>query len=201
MIKDTFTHLESAKKAHILSQSHQMFARQGFDATTVRDIVQLSGISRGSFYQYFDDLADVFEACIQDMAEKKMAYMEPLMNQRGTKPFIELYEDIMIAGIQFAFAFKWEALSIARVLRSSDPRIQSIHQGMKEEGIQLFHSLIEADKKSGFMSPYIHTDVLARSLYGFNEHELMTWFEEGMSETELFEAAKHYLAIIKDGIL
>lgn len=201
MIKETFTNLEATKKAHILNQSHQMFATQGFDATTVRDIVQLSGISRGSFYQYFDDLADVFEACIQDMTEKKMVYMAPLMNQMGTKPFIELYEDMMVAGIRFAFAFKWEALSIARVLRSSDSRIQSIHQGMKEEGIKIFRSLIETDKKSGFMSPYIHTDVLARSLYGFNEHELMAWFEEGLTEPELIEAAKHYLAIIKDGIL
>lgn len=201
MIKETFTNLEPSKKAHILTQSHQVFANQGFDASTIRDMVQRSGISRGSFYQYFDDLIDVFEACIQDMTEKKMAYMEPLMNQAGTKPFVEIYEAMMIAGIQFAFAFKWEALSIARVLKSSNPRIQSMHQTMKKEGLKLFHTLIEADKKSGFMSPYIHTDVLARSLYGFNEHELMTWFEEGYSETELIEAAKHYLAIIKDGIL
>ena len=201
MIKETFHQLDPQKKATILKSSHEVFAEQGFDATTIRDIVKLSGISRGSFYQYFDDLGDVFEACVQDMAEKKMAYIQPWMDKIGQIPFIDLYESIMVSGIEFAYAFKEEALSIARVLKSNPPRIQAIYRAMKTEGLSMFKKLIEADQHSGFMSPYINTEVLARSLYGFNEHELMVWFEEGMAQSELIEAAKHYVNIIKEGIL
>ena len=201
MIKKTFHQLDPQKKATILKSSHEVFAEQGFDATTIRDIVRLSGISRGSFYQYFDDLGDVFEACVQDMAEKKMAYIQPWMDKVGKTPFIDLYEDMMVSGIEFAYAFKEEALSIARVLKSNHPRIQAIYHSMKAEGLRIFTELIDADKKSGFMSPYVNTEILAKSLYGFNEHEIMVWFEEGMDRSKLLEFSKHYIDIIKNGIL
>ncbi|GEM_PF-1990665 len=200
MIKETFTNLAENKRAHILSKAHHMFATQGFEATTIRDIVRLSKISRGSFYQYFDDLVDVFNACLNDVTEKKLVYMDDLMSQVGQIPFIKLYALMMEKGIDFAYAFKDEALSIARVFRSPHPDIQTLHQSIHSRGITMYESLIEADKASGFMDPYIDTHVLAKTLYSFNEHVIVTWFEAGMEKSELTENAHHFLTIINQGI-
>lgn len=41
-------------KSKIVSAAWQLFYEQGFDNTTVDEIVRLSGTSKGSFYHYFD---------------------------------------------------------------------------------------------------------------------------------------------------
>lgn len=42
-------------------------ARQGYEATSVADIVDLSGVSRGTFYQQFDDKLDCFLALEEEL--------------------------------------------------------------------------------------------------------------------------------------
>ena len=41
-------------KGKIVSAAWQLFYQQGYDDTTIEEIVELSGTSKGSFYHYFD---------------------------------------------------------------------------------------------------------------------------------------------------
>ena len=41
-------------KGRIVSAAWQLFYRQGYDDTTIEEIVEASGTSKGSFYHYFD---------------------------------------------------------------------------------------------------------------------------------------------------
>ena len=41
-------------KGRIIQAAWQLFYRQGYDDTTVEEIIEASGTSRGSFYHYFD---------------------------------------------------------------------------------------------------------------------------------------------------
>lgn len=200
MIKETFTHLPPPKKETILHAGHLCFANQGVDGTTVRDIVQASHIPRGSFYQYFDDVVDVFQACISDMADTKMSYMEGLLELSDTIPFMELYERIMIQGIEFTYDYRTQAMSIAKGFNSHHPKVVAIKNTMRQEGLSMFETMLRADQSAGFLSPYIDVSVLAKVLYGFNERELMTWFENGTDKPELLEIAHQFLTIIRTGI-
>lgn len=44
----------NSTKSKIVSAAWQLFYEQGFDSTTVDEIVKLSGTSKGSFYHYFE---------------------------------------------------------------------------------------------------------------------------------------------------
>ena len=41
-------------KAKIVSAAWRLFYEQGYDDTTIDEIIKESGTSRGSFYHYFD---------------------------------------------------------------------------------------------------------------------------------------------------
>ena len=41
-------------KTKIVSAAWKLFYEQGYDSTTVEDIIKESGTSKGSFYHYFD---------------------------------------------------------------------------------------------------------------------------------------------------
>ena len=41
-------------KGRIIQAAWQLFYQQGYDDTTVEEIIEASGTSRGSFYHYFE---------------------------------------------------------------------------------------------------------------------------------------------------
>ena len=51
-------------RERLLDEALRLFSVQGFEKTTVSDIVQASSIGRGTFYNYFTDVKDIFNAVI-----------------------------------------------------------------------------------------------------------------------------------------
>ena len=63
-------------RGKIIDAAWQLFYRQGYDDTTVEEIIEESGTSRGSFYHYFrgkdallSTLADVFDRKYEELME------------------------------------------------------------------------------------------------------------------------------------
>src|SRR5215207_712899 len=48
-------------------------AEKGYEATTVADLVKLSGVSRSAFYKHFEDKQGCFLAAIEAMVEPTFA--------------------------------------------------------------------------------------------------------------------------------
>lgn len=80
-------------KGKIVSAAWQLFYEQGYDNTTVEEIVEASSTSRGSFYHYFDgkaallsSLSYLFDEKYDELAESMNPDLSPieklnLMNQ------------------------------------------------------------------------------------------------------------------------
>ena len=62
-------------KSKIVSAAWQLFYEQGFDSTTVDEIVKLSGTSKGSFYHYFDS-KDSLIGSLAYLFDEKYAQLE-----------------------------------------------------------------------------------------------------------------------------
>ena len=58
MPKQTFFNLSNIKREKIISALEQEFQKHTLEQATVKDVVELVGLSRGSFYQYFDSLEE-----------------------------------------------------------------------------------------------------------------------------------------------
>ena len=70
-------------KKKIVSAAWRLFYEQGYENTTVDDIVELSGTSKGSFYHYFegkDALLSSLSILFDEKYEELMLKMDPEMN-------------------------------------------------------------------------------------------------------------------------
>ena len=70
-------------KGKIIQAAWQLFYRQGYDDTTVEEIIAASGTSRGSFYHYFegkDALLSSVSFLFDEKYEELMETMDPDMN-------------------------------------------------------------------------------------------------------------------------
>ncbi len=70
-------------KGRIIQAAWQLFYRQGYDDTTVEEIIAASGTSRGSFYHYFegkDALLSSVSFLFDEKYEELMETLDPHMN-------------------------------------------------------------------------------------------------------------------------
>ncbi len=60
MPKEAFFKLKNSKKEKIILAARYEFSNLSYDEVSINDIVKRSGISRGSFYLYFEDKWDIY---------------------------------------------------------------------------------------------------------------------------------------------
>ncbi len=79
-------------RERLLDEALKLFSAKGFEATTVADIVTASELGRGTFYNYFTDVKDIFNAVI-DRAnnEIRTAIYE------ARKGAVTMYESLYVA--------------------------------------------------------------------------------------------------------
>ncbi|MCP8969960.1 TetR/AcrR family transcriptional regulator [Ectobacillus ponti] len=63
------------RKQHVMKMAHQLFIDKGFQATSIQDILEYSGISKGTFYNYFSSknelLISLFKTLHQQMEQER----------------------------------------------------------------------------------------------------------------------------------
>jgi AcrR family transcriptional regulator len=58
------------RKQHVVSKAHQLFIEKGFQATSIQDIIDFSGISKGTFYNYFSSKNELLIAIFSSLHQK-----------------------------------------------------------------------------------------------------------------------------------
>lgn len=57
-------------REHILECSYSLFAQRGFNNVTMKDICDITGLSRGGLYSHFSSTGELFEALLEKMNAK-----------------------------------------------------------------------------------------------------------------------------------
>jgi AcrR family transcriptional regulator len=58
------------RKQHVLNMAHQLFIEKGFQNTSIQDILDYSGISKGTFYNYFSSKNELLIALFKTLYKK-----------------------------------------------------------------------------------------------------------------------------------
>lgn len=78
-------------KSRIVSAAWSLFYEKGYNGTTVDDIIELSGTSKGSFYYYFntkDELLNTLSMILDENYEKLERTMDDSMNSFDKLMFV-----------------------------------------------------------------------------------------------------------------
>ncbi|OIP37503.1 MAG: hypothetical protein AUK47_13455 [Deltaproteobacteria bacterium CG2_30_63_29] len=70
MPRPRFFKLEPDKQARIIDGAGQVFALHGYQGASLNQIIAQTDISKGAFYYYFDDKADLFATCVTHALEE-----------------------------------------------------------------------------------------------------------------------------------
>ncbi len=78
-------------RARLLESAAVLFAERGFAGTSVEDIAERAGFSRGAFYSNFEHKADLFLALLDDRLEGEVGALEEMLaGQDRAGAFLDL---------------------------------------------------------------------------------------------------------------
>jgi AcrR family transcriptional regulator len=151
---------KAQNRAKLLAAARRVFAEKGLGAATARDIVRQTDLATGTFYNYFDDKEHVFQALLEELAEKARAAV-----REQQTPGLSLEERVELAyGVYFALVLEEREL-FAVVRRNADLVAMTPGKELFEAGIaDLIEDLREwADAGD---VPGVDLDYLATAMVG-----------------------------------
>ncbi|MGP4062907.1 TetR/AcrR family transcriptional regulator [Halobacillus sp. H74] len=84
MPKQTFYNLPEDKQQALLEASRIEFSRAPLHEASISNIIKMCGISRGSFYQYFEDKEDAFYYLLKEHSKQRQEmFIEFLKESEG----------------------------------------------------------------------------------------------------------------------
>ena len=125
------------RKKQILDAAMAVFSRMGFHKARMDDIVEESGLSKGTLYWYFKSKDDIIIALLKYFFEREFTDLETILHGEEPvsdrlKTFVEFtMEDVRRMLDLLPLTFEFYALSL---------RQESIHQFIKD----YFHRYMEA---------------------------------------------------------
>jgi AcrR family transcriptional regulator len=92
--KQTFYNLQQDKKKKLIEAAEMEFTRVPIFEASIANIIKTAGISRGSFYQYFEDKDDLYFFLLEDKLTKAKNYFIVLLDKHDgdlIEALLEMY--------------------------------------------------------------------------------------------------------------
>ena len=152
---------KAANRKAILDAARTVFARIGYDVTTVRDIIRETNLAAGTFYNYFKSKEEVFEALASDSVTRFRPLLETI---RETADTFEQY----ISGAFHAY-FQFLLDENQQALADHSPHIALIGVRVDTPEMLTIFEEIRADLELVVLrgeAPHVDTEYLTAAAVG-----------------------------------
>ncbi len=79
------------KKDHLLNTGLEVMVRQGYNGTSIKNIVDAAGVPKGSFYTYFASKEDFAIAALEKVNEARIQHTRLMLADRSHPPLERLH--------------------------------------------------------------------------------------------------------------
>jgi AcrR family transcriptional regulator len=191
---------EQQRRAQILAAAMACFARQGYHATSMDDVVRESGLSVGAIYSYFPSKEELFLTLSEDRAEQTLAYLNDLFARPGSIAeksreavdyFFGRLSDELVPLARVNVEFLSEALKSERIRDRQDRRCESIRH--------FFYSLLSEAQMRGEVRVDVDVHAAAELMMALNEG-IVLLSVTGLRRVPLEALKLAYLAFLDSGL-
>ena len=141
----------AARREQILQTALALFAAQGFDATSTRQIAKEAGIAEGLIFHYFPTKASLLTAILEDRLEGRRAFrseLRPLLEEAGGKPATEVLHAVA-SGWLATLRRDQEIVVVLFTTAQTDPEVREAWQKLIREGTEMLTGYLAARVRAG----------------------------------------------------
>lgn len=157
----TFFNLPGEKRELITRCALDEFYEHGYDKASISRLVTKTGIAKGSFYQYFENLDDLYAYILQLVSAKKLEYSSSVMSRIYEATLLDTLRALFDTGIEFFIDHPKYAAIMSDFLKGRTVFHLAHKEESKQKGHQFFEELIRRKKHEGEINPIIDEKSLA----------------------------------------
>jgi len=163
----------------------ETFWAQGYEATSLQDLLAAMGLSKSSLYQSFGEKPRLFERCLRHYCESQaVAMLDRLRQFHSGRAFIEeSFHDIVDTPEAHRSYWGCLLMNTASEFGTREPQVaRAVEQGM-DRFTGVFMAAVERAQREGDIGPEHDTHALARYLVS-NMSGLKTLLKAGIGRNE-----------------
>jgi len=187
MPKKTFLNLPEEKRQTIVNAAMDEFAEYGFEAASINRIVANGGISKGSFYQYFEDKLDVFKHLVDVLAQEKIGFFKDKHLQTPNQSVFEYFRWMIKTGMEFNSTNPRLVKAIGRVLLSEGMYYGQFFADTRKLTMDVLVDMIERAKQNGEMDKNVDTHMAATVMDTWSNVISTYILNEGMQKKDIMK--------------
>jgi AcrR family transcriptional regulator len=157
----------------LLAAATRLFAEQGFAGTSVQQVVEAAGVTKGAFYYYFtskdDLLVEIYGRLLALQEERLQSFLDA-----DADPEQRLHDaavDVVRTSYEHLDAF----IVFVRSVELLDPAHQRTVRAARRRYHDRFRRLVEEGQEAGVFRDDISPDVAVHAFFGA-AHAIPTWF-------------------------
>ena len=187
MPKQTFLNLPKKKQDVVINAAINEFAEYGLENASTNRIVANSGISKGSFYQYFEDKQDVFMYLLTVLEKEKMEYFQGKHPPSANMDTFQYFRWMIKTGMEFNTSHPLLTQAISRVLFGEGMYYGNTFADVRERTAQGLRAMIDQAIKNGEVDPSVDIDLAIMIMETWSNAISSYILNEGMKQKDIMK--------------
>ncbi|GGE12451.1 TetR family transcriptional regulator [Marinithermofilum abyssi] len=184
-------------KKKIVEQSIQLFEMKGFSETSIQDIVEALGVTKGTFYYYFDSkeqlLKDIHLTYIDDL----LKLQEQIIGNSDMNYKTKLFETVKLLITQIKVTGRPARVFHREMMHLKPESVSMVKQKRKMFRLNM-QKIIESGIESGEFRKDLRADLVTFAILGMCNWSY-NWFDPNGPVTDE-ELVKTYMETLLNGI-
>ena len=187
MPKQTFLNLPDEKRQVIIDAALEEFAEYGLENASTNRIVATSGISKGSFYQYFEDKQDVFMYLLTVLEREKIEYFKGKHPPSSNMDTFGYFRWMIKTGMEFNTSHPLLTQAISRVMFGEGMYYGNTFADTRERTAQGLRVMIEQAARNGEVDPSVDVDLAVMVMETWSNAISSYIMNEGMKQKDIMK--------------
>jgi AcrR family transcriptional regulator len=162
-----------AVQARLLAVASALFAERGFAQTSVQDIVERAGVTKGAMYHYYSAKDDLLQEIYSRLLELQAARLEAVAD--SDLPVRERLRTAAADVVASTLEHLDDAVVSIRSLHMLPEDRQSAVRADRRRYHERFRALVEEGQAEGVLRADVSADLAVHQFFG-GVHHLGTWY-------------------------
>lgn len=187
---------ENSIPERLLSEATRLFAEKGFDGTSVQEVVESAGVTKGAMYHYFSSKDDLLYEIYHRLLGMQMSRLELFADGEGSAE--ERLHGAAVDVLETSFRYLDELTVFFRSLHLLPSEKRKMIRAERRRYHERFRSLIEEGQREGAFRADIPADIVVQYFFG-SVHQVSTWYHpDGPMSAEM--VSEYYVSLLLDGL-
>lgn len=166
----------AAVPERLLAEATRLFAERGYDRTSVQEIVEAAGVTKGALYHYFGSKDDLLHEIYGRVLRLQTERLDAIVARPAEVPdrLAEAAADVVVTSIENLDDTK----IFFRSMHQLSPEKQKAVRSERRRYHETFRSLIEEGQRDGHFRAELRPDLVVDFFFG-SVHHLGTWYHAG----------------------